>query len=103
MNQFSRAVTRVSVTARLFCLWSMVFEIRAVCDCTYGSCGRVVYSRFFPDCTKPETGRLNKSPHTVDTIANRSNFQIPSPRPQTVLAHIAENVLRQRDGDDRGG
>jgi hypothetical protein len=32
---------------------------------------RVVYSRFFPDWTKPQTGRLNKSPHTVAVIANR--------------------------------
>jgi hypothetical protein len=26
---------------------------------------RVVYSRFFPEWAKPQTGRLNKSPHTV--------------------------------------
>ena len=28
----------------------------------YGTVARVVYSRFFPDWTKPQTGRLNKSP-----------------------------------------
>jgi DNA-binding NarL/FixJ family response regulator len=27
--------------------------------------------RLFPDLTKPQTGRLNKSPHTVHAIANR--------------------------------
>jgi hypothetical protein len=32
---------------------------------------RVVYSRLFPDGTKPKTGRLNKSPHIVHAFANR--------------------------------
>jgi hypothetical protein len=40
-----------------------------------GAAPRVVYSRLFPDwtpdLTKPQTGRLNKSPHTVGAIANR--------------------------------
>src|SRR5262249_52498932 len=30
---------------------------------------RVVYSRQFPDQTRPQTGRLNKSPHTVYAFA----------------------------------
>src|SRR5215475_10552933 len=44
---------------------------RAVCNRVYGAVARVVYSRTFPSRTKPQTGRLNKSPHTVHAIANR--------------------------------
>jgi hypothetical protein len=40
-------------------------------NCAYGIVARVVYSRFFPEWTKPQTGRLNKSPHTVYAFANR--------------------------------
>src|SRR5262245_11266227 len=42
--------------------------------CT-GLRARVVYSRLFPDSTpdrtRPQAGRLNKSPHTVHSFANR--------------------------------
>jgi hypothetical protein len=37
----------------------------AVCDCVYCNVARVGCSRFFPEWAKPQTGRLNKSPHTV--------------------------------------
>jgi hypothetical protein len=33
--------------------------------CLYGIVARVVYSRSLADRTRPQTGRLNKSPHTV--------------------------------------
>src|SRR5215510_753986 len=45
---------------------------RAVCNCVYGDVARVVYSRTFPSLTTPQTGRLNKSPHTVYGITNCS-------------------------------
>src|SRR5262245_61688222 len=35
---------------------------------------RVVYSRSLPDRTRPQAGRLNKSPHTVYSFANRSKL-----------------------------
>src|SRR5262245_60663442 len=47
-----------------------MFRFRAVCNCVYGAVARVVYSRMVPNLTKPQTGRLNKSPHTVHAIAN---------------------------------
>jgi hypothetical protein len=43
----------------------------AVCNCVFGDVARFVYSRTFPSLTTPQTGRLNKSPHTVHAIANR--------------------------------
>jgi len=43
---------------------------RSVCNCVYGTVARFVYSRFITDWTKPHTGRLIKSPHTVHAIAN---------------------------------
>src|SRR5215813_6844414 len=42
-----------------------------------GAVARVVYSRAFPSLTKPQTGRLNKSPHTVHAIANRRRWNLP--------------------------
>jgi len=42
--------------------------------CT-GAVARVVYARAFPSLTKPQTGRLNKSPHTVHAIANRHKIR----------------------------
>src|SRR5512145_2087796 len=44
---------------------------RSDSKCVYGTVARVVYSRLFPDRTRPETGRLNKSPHTLHAFANR--------------------------------
>ena len=37
----------------------------AVCKCVYGIVARVVYRALFLDWTKPQTGRLNKSPDIV--------------------------------------
>src|SRR5262245_33107581 len=45
-------------------------ETKTVCNCVYGNVARVVYSRTLPK----QTRRLNKSPHTVHAIANRSKF-----------------------------
>src|SRR5215470_10751682 len=50
---------------------SQDLPVSAVCNCLYGTVARVVYSRTFPSLTTPQTGRLNKSPHTVHAIANR--------------------------------
>jgi hypothetical protein len=44
--------------------------IKSVCECVCGTVGRVVYSRLFADWTKPQPGRLNKSPHTTRSFAN---------------------------------
>jgi hypothetical protein len=64
----------------------------AVCKCVHGTVARVVYSRFFPDWTNPQTGRLNKSPHTIHAFANRQNCQLfskcDSPRRQTDFLFI---------------
>ena len=53
----------------------LILRLMAVCKCLYGTVARVVYSRLFPDWTTdrtgPQTGRLNKSPHTVGAFANR--------------------------------
>src|SRR5262249_37069644 len=49
--------------------WMM--ESKSVSKCEDGIVARVVYSRLFPDWAKPQTGRLNKSPHTVRTFASR--------------------------------
>src|SRR5262245_65775044 len=46
-------------------------ETLAVSKCVCGTVARVVYPRLFPDRTKPQTGRLNKSPHSVHAFANR--------------------------------
>jgi hypothetical protein len=47
---------------------------KAVSKCVYGTVARVVYSRLFPDWTpdqtKPQTGRVNKSPHIADCGAS---------------------------------
>src|SRR5262245_39415516 len=50
--------------------------IRAGCNCVYGNVARVVYSRTFLSLTTPQTGRLNKSPHTVHAIANRHRGKV---------------------------
>src|SRR6266508_2104646 len=52
---------------------SLLWRLANACT---GLRARVVYSRLFPDWTpdrtRPQTGRLNKSPHTVYAFANRS-------------------------------
>ena len=48
-------------------------ETLAVSKCVCGTVARVVYSRLFPDRTRPQTGRLNKSPQAAHAFANRSN------------------------------
>src|SRR5262245_41989132 len=69
--------------------------------CT-GAVARVVYSRMFPSLTTPQTERLNKSPHTVHAIANRSNFQ-PAPqaadrRDETADGGSQSNEVKDCDG-----
>jgi plastocyanin len=48
-----------------------MMESKSVSKCEDGIVARVVYSRLFPDWAKPQTGRLNKSPHTVRAFASR--------------------------------
>jgi hypothetical protein len=61
-----------------------------------GAVARVVYSRFFPDWTKPQARRLNKSPQTVHAIANQSKYiscqiEIDRKAALDILAEIARN------------
>src|SRR5262249_41373527 len=44
--------------------------IKSVCKCVYGTVARVVYSRLLADWTKPQPGRLNKSPRATHAFAN---------------------------------
>jgi hypothetical protein len=60
--------------------------------CT-GAVARVVYSRTFPSLTKPQTGRLNKSPHTVHAIANRHNNRYFSGSPCKLKAAQKNGAL----------
>src|SRR5262249_47805843 len=46
---------------------------RLAIACT-GAVARVVYSRTFPCLTMPQTGRLNKSPHTAHAIEIRTKM-----------------------------
>jgi hypothetical protein len=51
-------------------------DFRSISECVYGIVARVVYSRSFPDQAKPQTGRLNNSPHTLNAIANRNSLRL---------------------------
>ena len=55
---------------------------------------RVVYSRSFPDQTKSQTGRLNKSPHTVHALANRHKLPGKIIQDQQSLATIAGALFK---------
>jgi hypothetical protein len=57
--------------ARLAAAGEALKELERFAIAHTGAAPRVVYSRTFPSLTKPQTGRLNKSPHTVHAIANR--------------------------------
>jgi hypothetical protein len=51
----------------------IVFCLERIAIACKGVVARVVYSRFFPDWTKPQSWRLNKPSHTVHATANRSS------------------------------
>ena len=53
-----------------------VEDFRSVSEFVSGIVARVVYSRSFPDQAKPQKGRLNKSPHNINAIANRSSLRL---------------------------
>src|SRR5262249_25941699 len=55
----------VTVWVEVHLLVGQQMRVRG-CD---GTVARVVYPRFFPDRTKSQTERLNKSPHTVHAFA----------------------------------
>ena len=67
--------------------------------CT-GIRARVAYSRTFPDQTKPQTGRLNKSPHTLHAIANRHNST--AARYEPVLAATRLRRLKMTTASSSG-
>jgi hypothetical protein len=68
---FCRTCGPAPIVASL--ILSLTAYFRAVCDCVYGSSGPELFaSRFSPDWIKPQTGRFNKSPHTVHAPAIRS-------------------------------
>jgi len=60
----------------------------------YGTVARVVYSRTFPGLIKPQTGRLNKSPHIVHAIANR-------PRRAKIATILEELAIRGMENATR--
>src|SRR5262249_20547818 len=71
--------------------------IKSVCKCVYGAVARVVYSRLLADWTKPQPGRLKKSPGaTSHTSACKLTGSADTPflilQRQTVTSHAAVRI-----------
>jgi hypothetical protein len=66
-------------------------KTRSVRYCVYADSGRELFaSRFFPDWKKPLTGRVNKSPDAVDSIAKR--YESPKRRSEPAQLKRARRV-----------
>src|SRR5215470_5754216 len=80
-------------------------SLSAVCNCVYGNVARVFYSRTFPSLKTPQTGRLNKSPHTVHAIATRHKASPSSmgiyDRRQLIFCQSRSNFLPAKWSEPR--
>jgi hypothetical protein len=86
-------------------------ELERFANACTGLRARVVFSRFLPDWTQPQSGRLNKSPHTIHAFANRYNrmiWNVPVTKKLVIVRRISSPSFhgewRMRSwAENRGG